>query len=153
MSYPNLSAQSGDNHNLGLGRSFSTLVFSKNLKTVAGGAVLNCPNSRRSSDSILAINDSFYSNCPNFSKLYMNATQAPRYISSRNGTYQIKFERLMTAPGKKLIVTGGSNVAYGVISEQLMAGLDNEYSAVNYCNASTPPRFISSYLNIKEATF
>lgn len=126
------------------GCSFSTLVFSKNLKTVAGGAVLNCPNftTLYMSDSILAINDSFYSNCPNFSKLYMNATQAPRYISSRNGTYQIKFERLMTAPGKKLIVTGGSNVAYGVISEQLMAGLDNEYSAVNYgCNASTPASF------------
>ena len=126
------------------GCSFSTLVFSKNLKTVAGGAVVNCPNftTLYMSDSILIINDSFYNNCPNFSKLYMNATQAPRYISSRNGTYQIKFERLMTAPGKKLVVTGGSNVAYGVISEQLMDGLGNEYSVVNYgCNASTPASF------------
>jgi hypothetical protein len=134
--------------------SFSTLVFSKNLKIVAAGAVVNCPNftTLYMSDSIMAINDNFYQNCPNFSKLYMNATQAPRYISSRNGTYQIKFERLMTAPGKKLIVTGGSNVAYGVISEQLMAGLDNEYSVVNYgCNASTPASFyievISHFIN------
>jgi len=134
--------------------SFSTLVFSKNLKTVTPGAVVNCPNftTLYMSDSIMSINDNFYQNCPNFSKLYMNATQAPRYISSRNGTYQIKFERLMTAPGKKLIVTGGSNVAYGVISEQLMAGLDNEYSVVNYgCNQSTPASFyievISHFIN------
>lgn len=134
--------------------SFKTLVFSRNIQMVADKSIVNCSKftTLYFSDSVLSITDSFIQNCPNFSKLYMNAVQAPRYMTSRNGNYQIKFERLITAPGKKLVITAGSNCAYGVISEQLMSGLNNEYSVVNYgCNASTCADFyievVSHFIN------
>lgn len=126
------------------GCRFETMVFSKNLKNVDDNAINDCPNftTLYMSDSVLKITDLFVMKSPNFSKLIMNAVGPPRYMTSRNGTYHIKFERLMTAPGKKLVITSGSNSAYGIISEQLMAGLNNEYSVVNYgCNASTSAPF------------
>ncbi len=133
---------------------FKTLYITKNIQTVKDKAVVNCRNftTLYLSDSVLSISDSFYQNCSNFSTLYMNAVQAPRYMTSRNGNYQIKFERLITAPGKKLVITSGSNGAYGIISEQLMKGLNNEYAVVNYgCNASTPAVFyievVSHFIN------
>jgi hypothetical protein len=134
--------------------SFKTLVFSRNIQMVADKAIVNCSKftTLYFSDSVVSITDSFIQNCPNFSTLYMNAVQAPRYMTGRNGNYQIKFERLITAPGKKLVITSGSNGAYGVISEQLSAGLNNEFSIVNYgCNASTSAAFyievVSHFIN------
>ncbi len=124
--------------------NFSTMYFSKNLFQIADNAIVSCTNFKTLyfSDSIFVITDKFYQSCPNFSTLYMNAVNPPRYMTSRNGNYQVKFERLITAPGKKLIITAGSNCAYGVISEQLMEGLGGEYSVVNYgCNQSTPAAF------------
>lgn len=124
-----------------------TVVLTRNLKTVDDMAFVNCPLLRNVyfSDSILKVTDNSFSSCPSFSTIYMMATRLPYYSTGRNGTYAIKFERLMTAPGKKIVITSGSNSAYGIDSpylEELLKVGGCEYSVVNYgTNASTAATF------------
>ncbi len=116
------------------GKSFSTLFVSRFVDTIVDGAVSRCNNFKTLylSDSVLSITDRFYENCPNFQKLYMCATRLPAYVKDRNGIKAIKYERLITAKGKKLILSSGSNCAYGINSRQLEQALGGEYSVVNY---------------------
>lgn len=126
------------------GESFKTLFITKNINAVANSAVRNCDNftTLYLADSVLTMSDSAVVNCPNLSTLYLQAVRPPTYMSSRNGNYQIKYERLMTAQSPKIIITGGSNVAYGIDSAQLESELGGTYSVVNYgCNQSTPAVF------------
>jgi hypothetical protein len=74
----------------------------------------------------------------------MLACVDPRYSTSNNGTYKIKYQRLLTAEGKKIIFHAGSNVSYGVDIPTIHKLLDNEYAGVNFgCNQGTSSVFFS----------
>lgn len=123
---------------------FHTLYISRNVEVILDKAVLNCKNLKTLyfSDGVKTVSDNSFVGCGELSTLYLQATVEPRYISTRNGTYQIKYERLMTASSPKIVITGGSNVAYGVDSARLEAALGNKYNVVNYgCNVSTSAAF------------
>ncbi len=82
----------------------------------------------------------------------MNAQRLPVYSGSAEGSFCIKYERVRTLEGKKLIVVSGSSTLNGLNSPMLEANFDNEYSVVNYgTNAGTQMLFyldvISNYIN------
>ena len=126
------------------GCSFKTLYLSRNLVSISAGAVKNCKNftTLYLCDNVRVIGDGTFSGCDNFSTLYMLACMDPRYSASRNGTYQIKYQRLITAKDPKLVIISGSNSAYGVDSALLEKLTGNKYNVVNYgCNQDTPAAF------------
>lgn len=114
--------------------SFKTLVLQANLQRIAVGAIHDCPNFTTLFfyDTVKAVADLSFQNCPEFRTLHLCAAQAPRYTNHRHGTYAKKFERLITAEGKKLVVASGSSTVYGLDSETLQKALKNEYAVVNY---------------------
>lgn len=125
-------------------KNFHTLYVPKSVLSIESGAVSNCKSftSLYLCDNVTTISDSSFQNCDNFSTLYMLACMAPRYTAGRNGNYQIKFQRLITADEPKLVITSGSNSAYGVDSALLEELIGHQYNVVNYgCNASTPAVF------------
>lgn len=127
-----------------LGSTFKTIYISSSVKSVKDNAFVKCGNftTLYLYDSVNIIKDAAFSGCSNFSTIYLQAVIAPRYINGRNGTYQVKYERLMTAPSPKLVLHAGSNVAYGVDSALLEQEIGNRYNVVNYgCNQSTPACF------------
>ncbi|MDY5940810.1 MAG: hypothetical protein SPJ23_04075 [Eubacteriales bacterium] len=123
------------------------LVISKNVTTIEPGAIVNCSKlqSIHYPDSILSCPDDFYTNCPSYQTLYLQATRYPYRSASRVGTYAIKFERLITAKGRKLVMVSGSNGAWGVDSpalEKLLLDAGYDFSIVNYgCSAGTSALF------------
>ncbi len=138
-------------------KNLTTLVFPRCIISVASSTVQNCQNftTLRFFDSVQTMPDDWYAKCPNFSKIYLGAMRMPSYLSGRNGTYAVKFDWLITAPGKKIVIVSGSNSAYGIDSPLLESKLKEagyEYSVVNYGqNASTAAAFyievISNYIN------
>lgn len=138
-------------------KTMKSVMITKNIRTVYGAAFRSCTalESLYFSDSVTSIDDGAFAKCDNFSKLYMMAVVYPTYGSSRNGTYAIKFERLITAEGRKLVVISGSNTAYGIDSaalETLLSAGGQEFSVVNYGqNAGTAAAFyievISHFVN------
>lgn len=126
------------------GKDMHTLFISRNVEVIVDKAFDDCKRlgTLYFSDGVLSVTDSAFSACPTLSTLYLQAVLEPRYISSRNGTYQIKYERLMTAQSPKLVLVAGSNVAYGIDSARLEQAIDHKYNVVNYgCNQSTPITF------------
>ncbi len=113
---------------------FTTLVLHPDIQRIAAGAIYACPNFTRLFfyDTITYVADVSFRDCPSFSTLHLCAAQPPRYTYHRHGTYARKFERLLTAEGKKLIVASGSSTVYGLDSETLQDALDGEYAVVNY---------------------
>lgn len=113
---------------------FTTLVLHANLLRIAVGAIHDCPNFTTLFfyDTVKYVADQSFQNCPEFQTLHLCAAQAPRYTNHRHGTYAKKFERLITAEGKKLIVASGSSTVYGLDSETLQKALGGEYAVVNY---------------------
>ncbi len=131
--------------------NMTTLVTNRNIKTFDAYAVRNCPNftTLYLCDSIDTIPDNFYTVCPEFQTLRLGAVRNPTYMSSRNGTYAMKFQRLLQVEGqKKIIVVAGSSTAYGLDSpmfEELMGG---EYAVVNYgTNQGTSAAFYLEFVS------
>ncbi len=123
---------------------FTTLYLSRNLRAIDDSAFVNCSSftTLYFCDTPTSISDNSFQNCKELQKLYMLACIDPRYSLSNNGTYKIKYQRLITAEGKKMIFHAGSNVSYGIDIPTIHKLLDNEYAGVNFgCNQSTPAVF------------
>jgi hypothetical protein len=129
-----------------------SLFITKNVITVSNIAISECKNFENLyfSDSVRNITDSAIVNCENYKRLYMMAVVNPRYMSTRNGTYSIKFERLLTLKERKLIVASGSNSAFGINSPQLhdlLKAGGHEYEIINFgTNAGTPLAFYLEFI-------
>ena len=127
-----------------LNGKFKTLYLSRNLLTIADNAFVGCKSltTLYMCDSPSSMTDTSFSNCKELQKLYMLSCMDPRHSTSNNGTYKIKYQRLLTAEGKKMIFHAGSNVSYGIDITTIHKLLDNEYAGVNFgCNQGTPSVF------------
>ena len=133
------------------------VLINKNIRALYDTAFLKCTllEEMYFTDAVTKVGDGLLYDCKNFKKIYMLAYITPHYRRTRNGTYGIKYERLITAKGQKLIIAAGSNCAYGIDSpllEELMQNGGQKYSVVNYGqNAGTPLAFyvevISKHIN------
>ena len=124
--------------------NFKALYISKNMQIFNVGAVNGCRQFETlyMCDTIRNISDTAFTNCTNLQTLYLLACMDPRYSSSRNGNYMVKYQRLITADSPKLVIHSGSNTSYGIDSALLEAELGNKYNVVNYgCNQDTPACF------------
>lgn len=128
-----------------------TLVTTPNLQYVESGAVKNCKNftTLYLCDSVVEIPDDFYAVCPEFQTLRLGAVRSPTYMSSRNGTYAMKFQRLLQVQGqKKIVVVAGSSSAYGIDSPLFEELMNGEYALVNYgTNQGTPAAFYLEFIS------
>ena len=127
-----------------LNGKFKTLYLSRNLLTIEDNAFVGCKSltTLYMCDTPSSMKDTSFSNCNQLQKLYMLACLDPRHSNSNNGTYKIKYQRLLTAEGKKMIFHAGSNVSYGIDIPTIHKMLDNEYAGVNFgCNQGTPAVF------------
>lgn len=123
---------------------FTTLYLSRNLRTIEDSAFVACRSltTLYFCDTPSAMTDAAFANCNELQKLYMLACLDPRYPTSNNGTYKVKYQRLITAEGKKMIFHAGSNVSYGIDIPTIHKLLDNEYAGVNFgCNQGTSSVF------------
>jgi len=123
---------------------FKTLYLSRNLKNIDNNAFVACRSltTLYFCDTPTGISDTSFNKCDELQKLYMLACIDPRYSLTNNGTYKIKYQRLITAEGKKVIFHAGSNVSYGIDIETMQNALGGEYAGVNFgCNISTPAIF------------
>lgn len=114
--------------------NFTTLVLPTKLDEIDNGAIINCPKFTTLFfyDNVRKITDGAFADCPEFQTLHVCAAHQPCYPNSRSGTYSKKFERLLTAKGKKLIVVAGSSTVYGIDSPLLEKLMGGEYAPVNY---------------------
>ena len=120
-------------------KSFTTLVLPRTLREVEDGAFAGCSSLKTlyMGDGILSIsNDAFdAATRSNWSEFRLSATTAPRYASSYDGGYRVKWDRLMrgVASGKKMIVfVSGSSSFHGIATEYLEKLLGDEYFVVEY---------------------
>ena len=120
-------------------KNFTTLVLPRTLRKVEDGAVVGCSSLKTlyMGDGVLSIsNDAFdAATCSNWSEFRLSATTAPRYASSYDGGYRVKWDRLMrgVASGKKMIVfVSGSSSFHGIATEYLEKLLGGEYFVVEY---------------------
>lgn len=114
--------------------TLETLIVSKSVREIQSEAFLNCQGLTTfyMPDLITQIGDDSFKGCSSLQKLYVNAVTNPRYTNHRDGTYQIKLERLLTAPSPKLVMVSGSSSAYGLDSKLLEDKLGGQYHVVNY---------------------
>ena len=125
---------------------FKTLYLSRNLRTIDNEAFLGCKEltTLYMCDMVTSVKDEAFADCDQLQKLYVLACTAPRYASSRNGTFKLKYQRLISAQGKKMIFHAGSNVSYGVDIPTVHDLLNNEYAGVNFgCNQGTSSVFFT----------
>ncbi|MBQ7321639.1 MAG: leucine-rich repeat protein [Clostridia bacterium] len=123
---------------------FKTLYLSRNLRNIDDNAFVACRSltTLYLCDTPSGMTDNSFSKCDELQKLYMLACLDPRYSLSNNGTYKVKYQRLITAEGKKIIFHAGSNVSYGIDIETIQDALGGAYAGVNFgCNISTPAIF------------
>lgn len=115
--------------------NMTTLITNRNIETYDSFCVRNCRNftTLYLCDSVKSIPDNFYGVCPEFRTLRLGAVRNPTYCQTRNGTYMMKYQRLLqTADMKKIIVVAGSSSAYGIDSPTFETEMGGEYALVNY---------------------
>lgn len=115
--------------------NMKTLITNPNIETYESFCVRNCRSFTTIylCDSVKSIPDNFYGVCPEFQTLRLGAVRNPTYSTSRNGTYMMKYQRLLqTEDMKKIVVVAGSSSAYGIDSPTFEAEMNGEYAVVNY---------------------
>ncbi len=120
-------------------KSFTTLVLPRTLRKIEDGAFVGCSSLKTlyMGDGILSVTNNAFDAATrsNWSEFRLSATTAPRYASSYDGGYRVKWDRLMrgVASGKKMIVfVSGSSSLHGISTEYLEKLLDDEYFVVEY---------------------
>ncbi len=124
--------------------SLSSAYITRNIETIEKNAFNDCKNltTLYICDSVTDMLDVSFSGCDNLKTLNINATIYPSMSYTLMGTCAIKFERLMTAQDKKVMLVSGSSSLYGMDSELFEELIDYRYSMVNYgCHANTPSTF------------
>lgn len=125
-------------------------VIPRTVKNIAAGAFDGCDSLREVVifDSVVDVKDESFPK--GLKTVVLNAQRLPVYSGQIEGSFNIKYHRLRTAEGKKIIVVSGSSSLNGLKSPVLeeLTG----YSAVNYgTNAANPSLFflevISKYVN------
>ena len=127
-----------------LNGKFKTLYLSRNLTAVDSSAFIGCREltTLYFCDTPSKISDASFTNCRELQKLYMLACIDPRHSTSNNGTYKMKYQRLITMEGQKIIFHAGSNVSYGIDIGTIQNMLGGKYAGVNFgCNQGTPAVF------------
>jgi len=126
------------------GSNCKTVYLSRNLQTIEDEAFFDCQSltTLYLCDTPSSMTDAAFTDCKELRKLHVLACVDPRYSTTNNGTYKIKYQRLLTAQGKKMIFHAGSNVSYGIDIPTIHTMLKNEYAGVNFgCNQETPSVF------------
>ncbi len=111
------------------------VCISKYVEVVGEGAFEGCGELETVfiSDSVLYMDDSAFKNCGKLRTLNVLAVRNPTYTSTVLGTAgAIKYERLMTVEGPKLVHVSGSNGLYGLDSPRLESKLGKTYTVVNF---------------------
>ncbi|MBQ7446183.1 MAG: leucine-rich repeat protein [Clostridia bacterium] len=84
------------------------------------------------SDSVISMDDTAFDSCENLKTLNMLAVRNPAYTSSVLGTGSaVKYERLMTVQGRKLIHVSGSSGLFGIDSDRLKERLGEAIDVIN----------------------
>ncbi len=114
-------------------KTLNRLVIPRTVETISDGAFENCTELKEVVffDSLLNVTDNSFKNCNKISVITLNAQRLPKYSGTAEGTFCIKYERVRTLTGKKIIVVAGSSTMHGLDSikmEYLFPG----YSVVNY---------------------
>ena len=120
-------------------KGFTTLVLPRTLREVEDGAFAGCSSLKTlyMGDGILSMTNNAFdaATYANWTDFRLSATTAPRYASSYDGGYRVKWDRLMrgVASGKKMIVfVSGSSSFHGIATEYLEKLLGDEYFVVEY---------------------
>ena len=116
------------------GKSVREICIPKYVEIIYDGAFGNCAELKTVylSDSVLEMRDDAFSGCTGLTTLNLLAVRNPGYSSAQHGTCgSIKYDRLMTAKNKKMIIVGGSNLLYGINSGLLEEKLGGEYTILN----------------------
>ena len=98
-------------------QTMKSLMITKNVRKIADRAVFECASFENLyfSDSVTEMTDGAFQKCDNFHRLYLLAVVQPRYLSSRNGTYAIKYERLITAEEARALRDRGAAPGPGAV--------------------------------------
>lgn len=115
-------------------KSFSTLVLTKNLRTVDAGAFIGCKQMETLYlfDTVVTISDDSFDETPAWRSFILCAAMAPRYSHTVEGCYRFKWERLTLAEKNRVIVVSGSSSYQGLDTPYLEELLDDRYTVVNY---------------------
>lgn len=109
------------------------VVIPRTVTEVADGAFNGCKNLHEVVffDSVATISDNSFKNCPDITTVVLNSQRLPRYSGKYEGTFCIKYERVRTLQGKKIVVVSGSSSFEGLISETFEKQFPG-YSVVNF---------------------
>ena len=84
------------------------------------------------SDSVLYMSDGAFEGCGSFSKLCIMAVRNPVYQNSVVGCAgSVKYERLITRDGRKIMIVSGSGCLYGTDSGAIQRKIEGGYEFVN----------------------
>ena len=125
------------------GKNMTELHIPKYVEVIASKAFEGCSSLERVflSDSVISMQDNAFDSCEKLKTLNVKAVRNPVYSSTLIcSSSTIKYERLMTTDGKKLIHVSGSNGLYAIDSKKLETAVGRGYTVVNMsvnanCNA------------------
>ena len=113
---------------------FETLVIPRTMQVVEAGA-FGCTAAFTTlymPDGIKSIPDDAFTNTEGLRNYRLNAVRDPAYTNSTEGNYVVKWERLVSEKGPKLILVAGSSAFYGLNSPMMEELLGGKYAVVNY---------------------
>ncbi len=113
--------------------NYTRVVIPASVTTLADGAFRNCSLLTEVVffDAVTTLSDASFTSCQNIRTVVLNSSRLPRYSGGYEGTFCIKYERLRTLKGKKLILVAGSSALEGLDSAAFERNFPG-YSVINF---------------------
>ena len=124
-------------------KTVKELVLPKTIQRIADSAFIGCSSLETVyfPNSIYELSDNIFDSATyeNFTRLIVNATQAPRNTTTTDGGFAVKLCKLLRSEDeKKIIVISGSSSYQGLGTAYMEALFEGEYSVINF--GTTRPR-------------
>lgn len=113
--------------------TIARLVIPKSVNMIRSGAFENCTGITDVVffDSVLTVTDDAFKGCNKISTITLNSQRLPKYSGTAEGTFCVKYERLRTLNGKKLIFVSGASGLHSINSKTIEKAFSG-YSVLNY---------------------
>lgn len=118
-------------------KNVKTVYLNRNIQTITDGAFKGCTELETIYiyDDVRKMTDAAFTGCTNLKTAYVLACVNPKYNyagDSGSGAFSVKFERLITTKGPKIVLVSGSSSTWGLNTPRLLELIGDDYAFVNY---------------------
>ena len=138
-------------------KNVKTVYLNRNITTIQDEAFKGCKSLETIYiyDKVTTMTDKAFAGCEKLKTAYVQMCIGPKHTSvndSASGSFSVKYERLITTKGPKIVLMSGSSSTWGLNTPKVQELIGDKYTLINYgtnafASSTFYLQFIANYVD------